>query len=382
MPGRTLEDLGPDARVRAGVAHDPRPDAHQSPVRVAADRVGHRQRVTLGVEAQALAARQGDQHRPAGDLGEQRRVALDAEVLLAAERSAGGDLGHPDRLLRPAEDRGDLAPVLPGALARREDPHRRLGARLAARHGEGGFGLEERMLDPLRLERLARDMRRAGERGVDVASADDAARQEVAAGVHERSAVGQRGDRVGHRIEHVVLHLDKRGRRPRRGTRRRGHPRQHVTDVARGLALGHEQRPVGGQQALDALARDIAPGDDGEDARMGGRGGRVDPPDDGSWVIGEADRPVDHAGHDHVRDEGMLAEHRSRAVVAPDSRSHAGPGCRLSAGEPGPSLGGDRLDRLDDLLVAGAATQVAGQRAGDLLAPSVRRPGRAGPPPS
>ena len=77
-----------------------------------------------------------------------------------------GDLRHADALLGQAEERGDLPAVVPDALALRVDVERPV----AVRHGERRLRLEERVLDELRAERLADDVRGAGERGVDVAA--------------------------------------------------------------------------------------------------------------------------------------------------------------------------------------------------------------------
>ena len=58
-------------------------------------------------------------------------------------------------------------------------------------------------------------------------------------------------ERVGDRLEHLVLDLDQRGGRAGLAARAGGHGRQHVADVAGRLALGDEDRPVAGDEALD-----------------------------------------------------------------------------------------------------------------------------------
>ncbi len=70
----------------------------------------------LGVEADALLARQRHAHGPARHAGEQRGVALDVHVLLAAERAAGGHLGDAHAFHWGSEEAGDLLPVPPNAL--------------------------------------------------------------------------------------------------------------------------------------------------------------------------------------------------------------------------------------------------------------------------
>ena len=103
-------------------------------------------------------------------------VALDVQVLLRAERPAVRDLRDPDPVLRPAEERRDLTPVLPHALPLRGD----VEPAVLLRDGERRLGLEERVLDELRPERLGQDVRRALERRVDVAALHDRRREQVA----------------------------------------------------------------------------------------------------------------------------------------------------------------------------------------------------------
>jgi hypothetical protein len=75
MAGRALEDLCADARVRARVADDPGADGDQSTLAVAAHRIGQR---TGALRGSRGSPRDSDEDRPAGQPGEQRRVALDA----------------------------------------------------------------------------------------------------------------------------------------------------------------------------------------------------------------------------------------------------------------------------------------------------------------
>src|ERR1035437_3154647 len=91
VAGGALEYLVADARVRAGVTDHARPDRDEVPGLVAPHRVLHGDRMSLHVEAQALLTAEGDAHRTARGPGEQRRVALDIQVLLRAERPAAGD---------------------------------------------------------------------------------------------------------------------------------------------------------------------------------------------------------------------------------------------------------------------------------------------------
>ena len=116
------------------------------------------------------------------------------------------------------------------------------------------------------------------------------------------------GEGVGDRLEDLVLDVDERGGGAGLAARARGHGGEDVADVAGRLALGHEGRPVAGDQALDALAGDVGGGHDGDDAGRRGSAGRVDPADDGPRVVGQAQGGVEHARGRHVGDERLLAE--------------------------------------------------------------------------
>ncbi len=120
VAGSALQHLAADAGVRAVVADHPSLDGDQVAIRVTGHRVVHPEGMALHREAQALGARQRQHHGPPGHEGEQRGVGLDVEVLLAAEGPTGRDLRDEDVGRIEAEERGDLAAVLPGPLALRE----------------------------------------------------------------------------------------------------------------------------------------------------------------------------------------------------------------------------------------------------------------------
>ena len=350
--------------------------------------------MALGVEAQALGPRERQEHGAAGHTREERRLPLDGEVLLAAEGAAGGDLGHPHGRLGEAEERGDLAPVVPGTLALGEEAEHGLAERLSGRlagRGRGdrqaGLRLQERVVDGARREALADDVRRGRQRRGGIAAPHDRGLEEVAAGVHGRRAGLEGGERVGDGLLDLVLHVDEGGGGAGLAARARGHGRQHVPDVAGRLALGDEDGPVAGDEALDALAGDVRGGDDGHDPGGRRRARGVDPADDGPRVVAQAQRPVEHPRDGHIGDERLLAE---RHLPGADP---VGPGAHAAApgaGEPpaadadaprhdleapgrprwpfAPPDGRDLLDRVDHLDVAGAAAEVAGQGPGDLVA--------------
>ena len=368
VAGGPLQDLATDARVRPVVTDDARPDGDQVPVRVAARGVVEPHRVALDVEPHALAPGEPEHHRAAGAEREQGRLALDVEVLLAAEPTARRHLRDEDLGLRERQERGDLAAILPGALALGPDVDGRTGDRDrdsvrpggAARHGQARLGLEERVLDGLGPERCRRDVGGGCQRGIRVASAHDGALDEVAARVDLRGAVGERIERVGHRRQRLELDIDHGRRLARRLARLRGDRGQHVPHVAHRLALGHEQRPVGDDQALLPPPGHVRGRHDSDDTRMRGGPGGVDATDDGARDVREAQRPLEHRGRHQVPGERQLAQGQRAPFV---------PGVAIAAGILGrrlaPPVSRDPLDRLDDRGVPRAPAQVPGQRPRD-----------------
>ena len=327
MAGGALQDLAADAGVGAVVADHACPDGQQVAVGVAADRVVHPERMALDVEAEALGAAEREQHGPPGGPGQERRLALDVEVLLAAEGATGRDLADEDVLRLEAQERGDLAPVVPGALALRHDVEARAAPSVAVRrpvvpgrrqlrHRQAGLGLEEGVLDAGGGEALRGDVGCPLERRVDVAALDDRERDEVAALVHERRVVGQRRERIGDRRQDVVLDIDERGGLARGLAALRGDRGQHVTDVAGRLALGDEQRPVVHDEPLVPLAGHVRGGQHGDDAGVGGSPRGVDPPNDGTRMVGEPQGAVEHAGRGHVGHVAVLPEGQLAALPA------------------------------------------------------------------
>ena len=103
------------------------------------------------------------------------------------------------------------------------------------------------MLDALRVERLVDGERARRERLVEVgAAAVGARRQHVGVGAphRQRRAVGQSGDGVGVRHEHVVGDLDEGGGGAGVVAGVGDDDRQHVTGVRRATADRDEHRPV------------------------------------------------------------------------------------------------------------------------------------------
>ncbi len=90
-----------------------------------------------------------------------------------------------------------------------------------------------------------------------------------------------------------------------------------------------------------------------------GGGARVDADHVGTGVVGEAHRPVQHAGRAQVVDVGLVAEREVEALIAASARADAAERFerdRLALGE--------QFDRVEDLHVARATAQVRAEVAG------------------
>lgn len=179
--------------------------------------------------------------------------------------------------------------------------------------------------------------------------------------------VGECLERVGYGVEDFVFDVNQRRRRSRRLARLGRDGRQHVADIASRLALGDELRPVGDDQALVPLPRDVSPGDDARDPRVRRSAIRVDPADDRPRMVGEAEGAEEHPGDAHIIDERLVAEGELACLV------FRGPGTDPTGpidlgGRPAGAGRGRQADRLGDLEVPGAPAEVPGQGADDLLA--------------
>ena len=362
VPAGPLQHFVANRGVGPGIAGDPGPDRGEAPALVAAHGVGHPQRVALHVHADGLLARQRELHRGAGHPGEDGGVAVDPEIFLRAERAPVADQRDADAPLGLAEQARDLPPVVPDPLAPGVDAHALFGVM-----GERRLRLEEGVLDELRLERLRDDVGRAGERLIRGAALDLPRLEQVALLMHSRRIGTKRGLGIGDRLQHLVLDGDRRRRQAGRPAGGRGYGREHVADIARGLPLRDEGRPVIVDAADGAVTRDVLGQDDANDARHGPRTGEVDPLHDGTGMIGKAQRAVQHARQGHVIDERLHPQRQLRAFVArrprPQSAGPLQPGCHLPGEEPS-----SEFDRVDDLHVPRAPAEMRPEHLRDLVA--------------
>ena len=126
------------------------------PSRVAAHRVGHRDRVALGVHADRLFAVERQPHRPAGQARQQRGLRLDRHVLLAAEGAAVGTSSTKSRSSGSPSTERHLAPVVEDALAL---ACRGAAGRRASGTASAALRLEEQVLDALGAPGAGHDVR-------------------------------------------------------------------------------------------------------------------------------------------------------------------------------------------------------------------------------
>ncbi len=364
----------PTDGVRPGVADHARPQGGERAGRVAPGPHLDPDRVALGVHEQRLFAGERALDGPLQNPRGQRGVSLVAHVLLAPEGAAVGDQLDGDRVGGHAEHGGDLIAVVPHALSARPHVQRPAGLR----RGEGGLGLEEGVLDALRLEDLVENVGARRQRRVHVPTLVGGERQDVAVQLpHRVLGLGRhRRDRVGDRTLHVVAHVHQRGRPPGGLHVGGDDDGEHVAEVGRAAADRDHHWPVGVDDPDPQVAGDVGGGEHGLDPGLRQRGGRVDREDVGAGVLGEAQRGVQHAGQPDVVDIGLVAEHELIALVA-DAATADAPldGRRRRRRETGRLRHGavrQRLDGVEDLDVPRAAAQVGAEMAGRVLAGEIR----------
>jgi hypothetical protein len=324
-------------------------------------------RMTLGVQAQRLLAREGELDGTLRHPREERGLRLDAHVLLAAEGAAVGHQLDEHLLVVDPEHARHLPAIVEHPLALRGEVDAALGGR-----GERALGLEEQVLDPLRPPHALDDVLARGERRRRVPAAEDRSRQEVLVrGIHARRAGRQRLLDAQHRRQHLVLDLDPRRRGAGRDLAVGGDRGEDVPHAAHLLAHGHEGRPVLVDEAVPPLPRHVGRGHHGRHAGVRERGLGADRAHAGARVRGQREGAEEQARGRQVVDEGPRPEgERARLVhlePGADAAVDHRPRQRLA-----PARARHRLDRVQDAPVAGAATQVLAECRGDLHAARLR----------
>ncbi len=363
MTGRPLEHLHPHGRVGTGVADGADTDGGEPAVGVAPGPVLEADRMTLGVQAEALLPRQRALHRAPEQPGGERRLGLVAHVLLAAEGTAVGHQLDDDPVGGDVEDAADVVAVVPHPLPARVDVHR-AGDRV--RHRQRRLRLEEGVLDALRLEHLVDGVGARLQSGVDVTAGVGAHRQDVAVGAphRERRVGGDRRQRIGDRRQDVVLHVDQLGRRPCLLAGLGDDDGEHVSGERGAPTDGDHHRPVLVDDPDAQLAGDVGGGEHGDDS-VGSRGSSgVDGDDVGTGVVSEVQGGVEHPGDTEIVDVAAIAERQLLRLVLGTGLADS-----TAEGDVERLALGHRLDGVEDLDVAGAAAQVGAE---------VRAPCRAG----
>jgi hypothetical protein len=147
-----------------------------------------------------------------------------------------------------------LPAVVEDALALRVE----LQAPVRERFGERALGLEVQVLDALRRERPADDVGAPLQSRFRFAAANDrAAEHVVVLWIDARRPGFDRALGIQDRLEQFVCHDDEIRGRARRALVIGCNRGQHVADAAHFLADSHESRPIGVQESVPALARDV-----------------------------------------------------------------------------------------------------------------------------
>ena len=286
MPGRPLEHLHPDARIRARVADAANLEGGHRAVGVAARPVLEFDRVPLGVHPEALLARQraldGTPELPGGE----RCLRLVAHVLLATERASVGDQLDRDPRRIHIEHRRDVVAVVPHTLATGVDVQRSVAA-VTGRDGDGRLGFEEGVLDPLGLERLVHGECARGEGRLEVRTPGvGAGRQHVRVGAPHRQwcVVVECGAGVGVGGVDVVGDLDQLGGGAGVVTGVGDDDGEHVARIRRAAADGDHHRPVLVDDPDAQLARQVISGEHRLDAGCCERRRCIDRHDVGAGV--------------------------------------------------------------------------------------------------
>jgi hypothetical protein len=358
MAGCSFEHLHANRGIGATVAERAHAQAGELAVGVAARPILEADRVTLGVDPQALLTRQRAFHRSVEEPGSKRCVRLIAHVFLAAERATVGHECDRHLFVADGETAGDVVAVVPHTLSARIHLQMPLASGVDRWHCERALRLEERVLDTLRVEHLVDDVRGCSQRCVDIAAGVLAGAEHVAGGApHRDGRVGQhRSLRIGDWRQHVVLDGDEFRRCASLLPRVGNDDRQHVSGVAGAATDRDHHRPVLVDDADVELAGNVGGGVHRHHAGRCCRGRRIDGNDIGAAVIGEMQCRVQHAGDAHVVDVVAIAQRQSLGLVLrPTSANLARQ--RRTAGR---ALG-NGVDGVKHLHVAGAPAQVRAQ---------------------
>ncbi len=151
----------------------------------------------------------------------------------------------------------------------------------------------------------------------------DGSRREGVRRMHQRRPGLQRLERIGERLEDLVVDPYLRGGLAGMELRVGDDHRQEVGHAAGELAFGDEDRLIGIVQALSAEARHVGGGEHADDARHGRGFLDVDLQDARARMLGQHHRAVQHPGHAQIVDEVLVAERLLGPAQARDRMTDA-----------------------------------------------------------
>ncbi len=222
------------------------------------------------------------------------------------------------------------------------------------------------MLLPRDPELAGHHVGRPGECAVDITAADVLQRADIPPLVQERRVRSQGVLRRRHGFELGVVHLDEGQYLVELALVRRRHQSQGITHIARDVADADHHVPVVDDVA-DLVLRDVLRREDCDAVRVSLGLARVDRVDEGAGIVRAQRLGVDHSLKTDVVSEKPCAEglfgrvRPVRTVGHPDARVRAGNHRVVPEHLPG------RQDRILDLLVSGAATDVHADALGDVV---------------
>ena len=380
MRAGALEHRAAQRRVGAGVKVDLAVQTGKVALGVAAQRKGAVHGRTLGMESKRLGARELALHRTLELICGERGQVLDGHVLLAA-KAATHEHGLDDHalgLVVPAKHVGALFARIVGTLVGRLH----LDAVLI-REGHGALGLQEGMLGKGRGKALRHGKRALGQRLGGITARHVAALAHVVLELHgiakgKEAVVQARGvfgpglDNVAHGLQRLVVNLYELLGLLECRLVLGNHQYDGVAHAAGDVALGDHDVPVLDKMA-DLVDRHVLGAQDAHHAGQGLGLGGIDGEHAGARILGAHGAGVGQTRLIELVDVvGILAlaEHLLAHVDTEGALAHAVVVAALQvlvdllfAAEHRSC----QRNALDDLLVAGAATDVTADGVLDLL---------------
>ena len=380
MRAGALEHRAAQRRVGAGIKVDLAVQAGKVALGVATQRKGAVHGVALGMERERLGAGELALHRTLELIGSKRGQVLDGHVLLAAKAAAHehGLDDHALGLVVPAKHVGALFARVVGALVGRLHLDTVL-----VREGHGALGLQEGMLGKGRGKALRHGKRALGQRLGGIAARHVTALAHVVLELHgiakgkeavvqARRVGGPCLDNVTHGLQRLVVDLHELLGLLECRLVLGNHQHDGVAHAAGDIALGDHDVPVLDKVA-DLVDRHVLGAQDAHHAGQGLGLGGVDGEHAGARILGAHGAGIGQARLIELVDVvGILAltEHLLTHVDTEGALAHAVVVAALQvlvnllfATE---HRSGQR-NALDDLLVAGAAADVAADGVLDLF---------------